>query len=90
MYALYQNRSTPITFIDLDLEKLPLKTAISQSNFFKFDDVPVTLLRTELGVLIDNLTRVYSVVNRKVAAKPIVTEETTNSKVIKENESTVL
>ncbi len=58
----------------------------------------MTLLRTELGVLIDNLTRVYSVVKRKVAAKPNVTEEITNSKVneetkegeIKEDESTVL
>ncbi len=67
-HALYQNRFTPITFVDLHLEKPPLKTAIMESNFFKFDDLQVTLLRTVLGVLIDNLTRVYYVVNRKVAA----------------------
>jgi Ulp1 family protease len=32
-YALYQARFTPITYVDLHLEKPPLKTAITQSTF---------------------------------------------------------
>ncbi len=54
-YALYQTRLTPITYVDLHLEKPPLKTAITQSYFFNFDDLQVTLLRTELRVLLDRL-----------------------------------
>jgi Ulp1 family protease len=54
-YALYQARFTPITYVDLHLEKPPLKTAITQSNFFNFDDLEVTLLRTEVGVLNSDL-----------------------------------
>jgi hypothetical protein len=52
------------------LEKPPLKTAITKSIFFNIDDLKVTLLRTELGVLVDNLAKVYNRVYRKVAAKP--------------------
>ncbi len=33
-YALYQNRLTPVTFVDLHMEKPPLKTSISGSTFF--------------------------------------------------------
>jgi hypothetical protein len=98
VYALYQARFTPITYVDLHLEKPPLKTAITQSTFFDFDDVEVTLLRTELGVLIDNLARVYNRVQRTVAVKPKKAEETTNSDLKEEtreeeviqSESTVL
>jgi hypothetical protein len=57
-YALYQTRFTPITYVDLHLEKPPLKTAITQSVFFNCDDLKVTLLRTERRVLADNLARV--------------------------------
>ena len=78
-YALYQARFTPITYVDLHLEKPPLKTAITQSTFFNFDDLEVTLLRTEVGVLIDNLAKVYSRVERKLAAKPKEAEENINS-----------
>jgi hypothetical protein len=74
-----------------------MKTAISNSNFFKFDDVHVTLLRTQLGALLDNLTVVYNLVKQKVAAEPKIAEETTNSifngktkiEEVKEQESTV-
>jgi hypothetical protein len=65
------------------MEKTPLKTALPESNFFTFDDVQVTLLRTELGVLLDNSTRVYNVVNRKVTAEPKEAEETTNQKIMR-------
>ncbi len=47
-YGLYQNRFGPITFVDLHLEKPPLKTAITESNFFKFDDLEVNFLRLEM------------------------------------------
>jgi hypothetical protein len=57
----------------------------------------VTLLRIELGVLLDDLTRVYNLVKCKVAAEPKIVEEATKSKVhdktkeedAKEHESTV-
>ena len=78
-YALYQARFNPITYVDLHLEKPPLKTAITQSTFFNFDDLEVTLLRAEVGVLIDNLAKVYSRVERKLAAKPKEAEENINS-----------
>jgi hypothetical protein len=51
------------------LEKPTLKTAITESKFFKFDDLEVNFLRLEMGVLQDILSRVYKVVSGKVAAK---------------------
>jgi len=39
-----------------------LKNAITESEFFKFDDLEVNFLRLEMGVLLANLSRVYSVV----------------------------
>ncbi len=43
------------------------------------------MLRTELGVLVDNLARVFNRVHRKAAAKPKEAEETTNSDFKKES-----
>ena len=57
-----------------------MKTAITESEFFKFDDLEVNFLRLEMGVLLDNLSRVYSVVSGKVAAKAKDTEDNSNSK----------
>jgi hypothetical protein len=62
------------------LEKPPLKTAITDSKFLKFDDLEVIFLRLEMGVLLDNLSRVYNVVSGKAAAKAKDTEDNANSK----------
>jgi hypothetical protein len=97
-YALYQTRLSPITYVYLHLEEPPMKTEITQSFFFNFDDLQVTLLRTELGVVLENLARVYKRVHRKVVAKPKEAEETTNCDLkedtkeeeVTQSESTVL
>jgi hypothetical protein len=48
------------------LENPALKTAITESKFFKFDGLEVNFLRLEMGVLLGNLSRVYKVVSGKL------------------------
>ncbi len=62
------------------MEKPSLKAAITESAFFKFDDLEVNFLRTELGVLLDNLSRVNNAVSGKVAAKGKEAEDTAIAK----------
>jgi Ulp1 family protease len=54
-YALYQVHCNHIQYADIYLEKPPLKTAISENQFFQFDGTEITTMRCQFGVHLDRL-----------------------------------
>jgi hypothetical protein len=50
---LYQVHRNPIQYADIHLEKPPLKSDITENAFFQFDDVEITNMRHQFGMLLD-------------------------------------